>query len=36
VEETLIEGSRKALEISLPLMQKVRKAVGIKGFAKLK
>ena len=36
VEETLIEGSRKALEISFPLIQKVRKAVGIKGFAKLK
>ena len=36
VEETLMSGSRKALEISLPLIQKVRKAVGIKGFAKLK
>jgi tryptophanyl-tRNA synthetase len=35
VEETLIAGSKKALEVSSPLMEKVRKAVGIKGFAKL-
>ena len=35
VEETLIAGSRKALEISSPLIEKIRKAVGIKGFAKL-
>ena len=35
VEETLITGSKKALEVSSPLIEKVRKAVGIKGFAKL-
>ena len=35
VEETLITGSRKALEVSSPLIEKIRKAVGIKGFAKL-
>ena len=35
VEETLVLGSKKALEVSLPLIEQVRKAVGIKGFAKL-
>jgi len=35
VEETLVTGSKKALEVSLPLIEKVRKAVGIKGFAQL-
>ncbi len=32
VESVLIEGSKKALEISSPLMEEVRKMVGIKGF----
>ena len=35
VEETLVAGSKKALEVSLPLIEKIRKAVGIKGFAQL-
>ena len=32
VESVLIEGSKKALETSAPLMEEVRKIVGIKGF----
>jgi tryptophanyl-tRNA synthetase len=35
VEEILLEGSKKALEVSTPIINKVRKAVGIKGFANL-
>ena len=32
VESVLLEGSKKALEFSTPLIEDVRKAVGIKGF----
>jgi len=32
VEETLIEGSEKALSISGPIIKEVRQAIGIKGF----
>ncbi len=32
VESVLLEGSKKALEFSSPLIEDVRKAVGIKGF----
>jgi len=28
----LVDGSKKALEISTPIIEDVRKAVGIKGF----
>ncbi len=32
VESILVDGSKKALEVSTPLIEKVRKSVGIKGF----
>ena len=32
VEKTLIEGSKKALSISGPIIKEVRQAIGIKGF----
>ena len=32
VEETLIEGSEKALSISSPIIKEVRQVIGIKGF----
>ena len=32
IESVLIDGSKKALEISAPLMEEVRTRVGIKGF----
>ena len=32
IESVLVEGSKKALEISTPIIEDVRKAVGIKGF----
>ena len=32
VESVLLEGSEKAKEVSTPLIEDVRKAVGIKGF----
>ena len=35
VEQILIEGSERAKDVSSPIINKVRKAVGIKGFADL-
>ena len=32
VESILVDGSKKALEVSTPLIEKVRKSVGIRGF----
>ena len=32
IERTLVEGSEKALSISGPIIEEVRKAIGIKGF----
>ena len=32
VEQTLVEGSEKALSISEPIIKEVRQALGIKGF----
>lgn len=32
IESVLVEGSKKALKISTPIIEDVRKAVGIKGF----
>ncbi len=33
IEETLIKGSKKAKEVSLPLIAKIRKSLGIRGFS---
>ena len=32
VESVLIDGALRAKEVSTPLIEKIRKAVGIKGF----
>ena len=32
LEKTLISGAEKALDVSTPLINKIRKAVGIRGF----
>mgnify|MGYP001418809231 CR=1 FL=1 len=32
VESVLLDGSKKAQEVSKPLIENIRKAVGIKGF----
>lgn len=35
VEQVLLEGSIKALEASAPIIKKIRKLIGVKGFAQL-
>ena len=35
VEQILLEGSIKALETSAPIIKKIRKVIGVKGFAQL-